>query len=310
MNCTMKHKIPISAMTLGTVQLGLNYGINNKSGMPTESQSFEILDTAYGEGVTVLDTSNDYGESERIIGKYLKTNGEKQFSICTKFRLDRESGRDVYGSLRKFALTSMEKLGVDCLPIFMSHIEDDYFEYGRELSSALSELKKEGLILLAGMSVSKKDRLDEIVDSGVFDAIQLPLNIWDNEVIRNGTVKRMSDAGIAVFVRSVYLQGMFFRSEEELRGTKFETAVPLIERLHRIAEEEGTTIPELAIAFIRDTEGVASLVVGSETAEQVRQNAAMLRATALSRGTMERILDEFSQVDPFLISPWLWHSKK
>lgn len=310
MKCTEKHQIHISAMTLGTVQLGLNYGINNKSGMPTEAQSFEILNTAYKHGVTVLDTSNDYGQSEQIIGKYLRANQDQPFSVCTKFRIDGESAKDVYGSLKKFALASMEKLGVEQLPIFMSHIEDDYFLYGKELAAALDELKKEGLILCSGMSVSKKDRLDEIIDSGIFDAIQLPLNIWDNQIIRNGTVKRMSDAGIAVFVRSVYLQGMFFRSEEDVRGTKFEAALPLISKLHEIAKEEKLTVPELALSFIRDTEGVTSLVVGSETPEQVRQNVAMFHTPPLSSRTMGRILDEFSDVDPFLISPWLWNTRK
>ncbi|MBR2353075.1 MAG: aldo/keto reductase [Clostridia bacterium] len=310
MKRTEKQGLSISAMTLGTVQLGLNYGINNKNGMPTETESFRILDTAYEHGVTMLDTSNDYGESEAVIGKYLRANPEKRMAICTKFRIDKESGKDVYGSLRAFATASMKKLGVDHLPIFMSHIEDDYFNYGKELAVALDELKKEGLIHSAGMSVSKKDRLEEIVDSGIFDAIQLPLNIWDNEVIRNGTVKSMADAGIAVFVRSVYLQGMFFRSEEEVRNTKFASAAPLIQALHAIAEDEGITVPELALSFIRDTEGVTSLVVGSETPEQVRQNAAMFESPSLSARTMERILSEFSNVDPFLISPWLWSSRQ
>lgn len=309
MKYTEYHHIPVSAMTLGTVQLGLNYGINNKSGMPTESKSFEILDAAYESGVTLLDTSNDYGESEAVIGRYLRANKEKKLFVGTKFRLDGERVEDVYGTLRGFALSSMEKLGIDCLPIFMSHIEDDYFLYGKELEAALARLKREGLILCSGMSVSKKDRLDEIIDSGIFDAIQLPLNIWDNGVIRDGTVKRMDDAGIAVFVRSVYLQGLFFRSEDELRNTKFEAAIPLRAKLCRFAEEEGMTVPQLAFAFIRDTEGVSSVVVGSETPEQVRQNAAMFETPTLSARTRERILEEFSLVDPFLISPWLWNAR-
>ena len=91
MKSTVMHNIPISAMTLGTVQLGLNYGINNKSGMPTEAKSFEILDTARESGVTVLDTSNDYGESEAVIGRYLRAYGDKPLSVCTKFRLDQET---------------------------------------------------------------------------------------------------------------------------------------------------------------------------------------------------------------------------
>ena len=310
MKCVTKNGISISAMTLGTVQLGLNYGVNNKSGMPTEAESFDILNAAYEGGVTMLDTSNDYGESEKVIGNFLRTNKDKDFAICTKFRIDDESAKDVYGSLKAFALESIKKLGVERLPIFMSHIEDDYLNHGPALAAALAELKKEGIIISAGMSMSKKDRIDEIIDSGVFDAIQIPLNIWDNKIIRNGTVKRMSDAGIAVFVRSVYLQGMFFKTVDDVKDTKFRDAAPYLIKLQEIAADEGITVPELALSYIRDTEGVASLVVGSETAEQVKQNVAMFNTPTLSAKTMDKILEAFANVDPFLVSPWEWNKRK
>ena len=310
MKNTVKNDLKISAMTLGTVQLGLSYGVNNTNGKPTEEQSFSILDAAYEGGVTILDTSNDYGDSETIIGNYMRANADKKFLICTKFRIDDDAAKDVYGALKAFALDSCKKLGVDCLDIFMSHIEDDYLNHGEELTKAFAALKAEGIIKCAGMSMSKKDEIDKIIDSGIFDAVQLPMNIWDNKVIRDGTIKRMSDAGIAVFVRSVYLQGLFFKSVDNVKNTKFRDAVPLIEKLNEIAAEEGLTVPQLALAFIRDTEGVASLVVGSETSAQVVQNVDMFNIPTLSEKTYNKILSEFANVDKFLISPWEWPHRK
>ena len=55
---------------LGTVQFGINYGINNHSGKPTDSQVFEILETAWDNGVNTLDTADAYGEAIRIISSY------------------------------------------------------------------------------------------------------------------------------------------------------------------------------------------------------------------------------------------------
>ena len=83
MEYSIKNNINISKMTLGTVQLGMNYGVNNSAGMPTEQQSYDILTAAYNGGVTVLDTSDDYGKSEQIIGQFLKDNPDKPFQICT-----------------------------------------------------------------------------------------------------------------------------------------------------------------------------------------------------------------------------------
>lgn len=305
-----KNGIKISKMTLGTVQLGLKYGVNNSSGMPTEKESFDILDAAYSGGVTALDTSDDYGKSEEVIGNYLKKNQDKHFDICTKFKITEESSKDIYKSLKEFAERSLKKLSIDKIPFFLSHTEANFIDYGDKLVQVLNELKKEGIIQKAGISVSNKDCLNRLIESGGFDAVQLPLNLLDNKELRDGTVKKMADAGITVFVRSVYLQGLFFRKQEELLNSNLSVAAPLVKKIHEIAENEGLSVSELAMSFIRDSEGVDSLVVGSETPEQVKENLKMFETPTLSLKVREKILDEFSNVDSFVISPWEWNRRK
>ena len=70
-------------LILGTVQLGLDYGINNDVGKPSVEKSFEILDYAFNNGISILDTANAYGDSEKIIGNYMKKTGN-EFKISTK----------------------------------------------------------------------------------------------------------------------------------------------------------------------------------------------------------------------------------
>ena len=310
MKYTEKNGIKISKMTLGTVQLGMSYGVNNLSGIPSEEQSFAILDAAYSGGVSVLDTSDDYGKSEEVIGSYLKQNKDKHFDICTKFKITQETSKDIYKSLKDFATLSAKKLSIDKIPFFLSHTEANFFDYGDRLVEALNELKKDGIIVSAGISVSRKDCLDRIIESGGFDAVQLPLNLLDNKELRDGTVKKMSDAGIAVFVRSVYLQGLFFRKQEDLLNSNLSMAAPLVNRIKEIAEDEGLSVAQLAMSFIRDAEGVVSLVVGSETQEQVKENLKMFDTPILSQKVREMILAEFRNVDPFVISPWEWAKRK
>ena len=168
--------------------------------------------------------------------------------------------------------------------------------------------------------MSNKNEIDRIIDSGAFDAIQIPMNILDNKIIQNGTVKRMSEAGIAVFVRSVYLQGLFFRKKEDFLVQNpnapklkleemYQKVWPEVEKVRNFADELGISVAQLALSFIRDTVGVDSLVVGSETPEQVAQNVEMFNTPKLSQDTLERILKEFTDLDPFVISPWMWEER-
>ena len=69
---------------LGTAQFGLNYGINNFNGKIPDKEIFKILDFAYASGIKTLDTAPSYGNSETLIGEYLKSRRSKIFNVNTK----------------------------------------------------------------------------------------------------------------------------------------------------------------------------------------------------------------------------------
>lgn len=93
----MEYSNSISKMTLGTVQLGLNYGIANNEGKPDEEKAFRILDSALASGVNCIDTAAIYGDSEKVIGKYLADSYTRrsEISIVTKFHLGEISASDI-----------------------------------------------------------------------------------------------------------------------------------------------------------------------------------------------------------------------
>ena len=76
----------ILKIVLGTAQFGMNYGINNKRGKVPQNEVHEILDFAYNKNIHFLDTASSYGDSETVIGNYIKKNSN-QFNIITKFVL-------------------------------------------------------------------------------------------------------------------------------------------------------------------------------------------------------------------------------
>ena len=71
-------------LVLGTVQFGLDYGVNNQSGQVQQSEVNKILQLAKESGIKKIDTSSAYGTSESVLGKSLSENN-LQFHIISKY---------------------------------------------------------------------------------------------------------------------------------------------------------------------------------------------------------------------------------
>ena len=108
----------------------------------------------------------------------------------------------------------------------------------------------------------------------------------------------MQERDYTVFVRSVFLQGLFFLDPEKIDDPiLLEHAAPKIRLLREIAEANNMTVAQLAIAFMRDCAGVTSLVLGADTPEQVMNNVAYFDTPALDESVMCLLQKEFAFVD-------------
>src|ERR1035437_7466824 len=96
---------------LGTVQFGLDYGINNAFGKPTQDTVKSILDYAYENNIRLLDTAEVYGDSQEVIGSYHKLSDNK-FNVITKFSPKRI---DLSERLTTRIFQDLEILNVDSL---------------------------------------------------------------------------------------------------------------------------------------------------------------------------------------------------
>jgi len=82
---------------LGTVQFGMKYGINNTSNEISFSDSKQILDFAYKNGIKCLDTAEAYGDSMNKIGDFHKTRA-RQFKVINKYCND---GKQIEDKLKE-----------------------------------------------------------------------------------------------------------------------------------------------------------------------------------------------------------------
>ncbi len=295
----------ISQMTLGTVQLGMPYGINNSHGMPSEAQAREILKTAEELGVCAFDTARVYGKSETVLGNHWngKTEG---VTLITKADFEDVTPDALFDTLARGTVESLKSLKLRQLPFLLLHREDVIPKYGKALPAALNRLKAEGLVENVGISFSDKSMLTEYCDPAVYDAIQIPMNLFDSREIANGAAEALSKAGVVVFVRSVYLQGLFFKDPNTLTG-KLKAAKEPLERLHALAAEQGVSLAHMALTFIREAAGVDSIVLGCETAVQLRESASLFEGYSVPAALREQITEIALSADPVIAKPWLWN---
>lgn len=303
--------LKISKFTLGTCQLGYNYGIANKTGQPTEEESFQILKTAIENGVNSFDTASMYQVSEDVLGKFFSSskNTLKNPVITTKIAdFNFESDKAIKESMYNQFSGSLEKMKLSSIPVLMLHHFSDFKKGGEIVIENLKEMKAGGKVGKIGISLYAENDMELVLKENTFEAVQIPMNIFDHRLIKSGVLKEFEKRGIIVFVRSVFLQGLFFLDPENL-PEKLQPAKEPLKKLHDIANRAGMGIAQLCTSFIKNLDGVSSLVIGCETVKQVEDNISLMNSPALSRQIYDEIFDAFKDIPAFVITPWMWDKK-
>ena len=288
----------VSEMSLGTVQLGMNYGIANNAGQPKEEQSFEMLRTALANGVCSLDTARAYGNSEDVLGRFLTTVDEKPFITTKVPEFNADGDKEIEKFIIENVETSLSKLGVSKVNNIMLHNSYNLFHNADKTAEVMGSLISRGYCDMVGASVYTAEDVHEVLKHPEYTATQIPMSIFDQRLIVGGVVEELRQRDFTVFVRSVFLQGVFFLDPEKITDPiLLEYAKPKILKLREYAETEGMSIAEIAISFMRDVPGITSLVLGADTPGQVLSNAKYFDAPSISEKTTASIKDTFKDVN-------------
>lgn len=287
----------ISKLTLGTAQLGQKYGIANTIGKPSERTAVAILSTALDNGINCIDTAPVYGDSEKIIGKYFSYH-PRRCTVITKLpSLNiKEWSKIEYEikTVRDWWQRSSIDLGMVPIPIYMvrdlSELDIIYKD--------LIELKRERLVSKFGVSIYKPSELEKALQYDIFEALEIPINLFDHRFIPY--LPKLK--GKIVFARSVFLQGLLMANPY----LHFPITYEPLSKLKKVCNEFGTNIREAAVSFVRDLPNITSLVIGTETVNQVLDNVELIKSLPLSDNLHNYILSEFADMPLEVIDPRRW----
>jgi len=281
-------------MALGTMTFGVE---------TDEAESHRQLDTFVASGGTLIDSADVYGEgeSERIIGRWLQARGgHDDLVVATKGRFAPPPGS--HGASRRSLVTSVDaslgRLGVEAIDLYFVHGWDDHTPVDETLDT-LTSLVRAGKIHNFAWSNVTGWQLQKIVTTAALGgsvapvAMQPQYNLLDRG-IEAEVLPSCLDAGLSVIPWSPlgggWLTGKYARDlrpsgdsrlgDDPDRGVEAydtrntERTWQVIDEVTTIAAEHGRPPSHVALAWLLTRPGVASVLLGARTAEQLSDNLA------------------------------------
>ena len=284
----------INKIILGTVQLGLNYGINNAEGKPGKEKVLEILACAQQAGIDCVDTAQSYGDAIEIIGEFNKFN--HPFGVINKFS---DTGLN---DLTKKIERSLQILNIKSFEACLYHSFSE-FKKDQALKDQLLFLKHKGMIKKIGVSVYGNEEFQSCINSDFIDIIQFPFNLLDNFSQRGKLMAEACKRKIELHARSVYLQGLFFIDIEKLPMKFLPLKEPLL-KLHGICKKFNTNINSIALNYVLSNSLVDKVIIGVDNPGQLKYNLSLINPDFNPK--ISKLVDEVVVKNEGLLNPVNW----
>ena len=281
-------------IALGTAQLGFEYGIANTVGRVPRDEAARILDTAERGGVRLLDTAPAYGDAEEVLGAL---GAAGRFAIVTKtVRLGSKGAAGVVAAFER----SLERLRTDSVHALFVHAAADLAGApGRDLAAQLAGLRAAGRVKRLGVSVYSAAELTRALAVLDADAVQVPVNVFDQRLVTDGTLDRLKARGIEIHARSAFLQGVLLADAARLPAY-FDPIRGRLAAWRSFCAKVGLTPLQAALGFLAGIAAIDHVVCGVESVAQLE---GILSVSGPPAGVDFRAL---ALDDPDFVDPSRW----
>ncbi|HEY8927899.1 MAG TPA: aldo/keto reductase [Mucilaginibacter sp.] len=263
-----------------------------------EKQSFKILDAFVDAGLNLIDTADVYsrwapgnkgGESETIIGNWLKNSG-KRSKVVIATKVGKPMAEDKKGLSRDYITKAVEdslkRLQTDYIDLYQSH-DDDKETPLIETLETYSDLINQGKVRAIGASNFGGERLKEALqvsrDNGLaaYECLQPEYNLYSREHYETDLepVCRERNVGVITYysLASGFLTGKY-RSENDLSQSSRGQGVKkflnprgykILSGLDKIAAEYNSTPASIALAWLMARRGITAPIASATSIEQL-----------------------------------------
>lgn len=263
-----------------------------------EATSFAILDRFVDLGFNLVDTANTCstwvpghvgGESEAIIGKWLKRSGKRdRVLIATKVGMKKDGDEGLSrAQVEKHVEGSLKRLGIDAIDLYQTH-KDDPATPVEETLEALGRLVKAGKVRAIGASQFKPARLRESMQASErlglprYDTWQPEYNLYDREGFESELQPVAREFGLAVIpffgLAKGFLSGKY-RKAADIEGRpraaglrkyfEGDRGLKILAALDHVSGRTGATPAQVSIAWLMAQPTIAAPIVSVTSVDQL-----------------------------------------
>lgn len=300
--------LSVSALGLGTVELGIPYGLGNPA-PPPDGDCIYLLHWAADHGIGYFDTAAAYGRSEELLGKAFGARSARPI-IATKATIHNpedgklRQGKALAAHLENSVFRSQKNLGLQELDLLQIHAPDRASFIGPELLEIMETLTQRGQVRYWGVSTYGLEQPRQALEHAhLIRSLQVAYNLLDRH-LADPIFPACADLGVGLILRSVFLKGVLSERLDSLP----EHLAPLRRaglRVRSLAAEAGISLPALALRFAASQQDAQVVLVGTADVKELAGNLDAFAAGPLPGEILARIA-AIKLEDQTLLNPGNW----
>ena len=298
--------LQVSEISLGTVELGMDYGIpvRGEHRQPSEADANRLLNRALDLGINLIDTAQAYGESEAIIGRGLKSRRD-EYILATKIAglsWEGYTGVELREQVETSITKSLRALQTDVIDLLYIHNATPELIQRGEIVEIMQRAQQAGYTRFIGTTTYGKAAPLAVLKDGRFDCVQVAYNLLDRQFEeRVLPLAKKSDVGVVV--RSVLLKGALTHRYAHLPEELYELRTA-VRRINSLCGAQANSLPELAYRFVLAHPAVSTALVGTSRVHELQEIVSFAGCNSLP----PELLDDLREivVSPDQINPGTW----
>lgn len=237
-----------SKIVIGTAQFGLNYGITNQNGQPSNYAINKIFSFCKINNIKKFDTANAYDSSEKKLGSEYKSINQVKIYTKLPVNIDKNISLEELEVIIYNSLKNLNKNKIECISF---HRMDHLLSNKEKFLNLIDRFKKNKTIKKFGVSIQNEKEFYQFIDIPELDYIQLPFNIidkrWDSILSEYKSFLRNK----TVHIRSIFLQGLLLTENKKFwNKTKYKKYDKILKWLNNLSSNYNCKKIDLCLKYV------------------------------------------------------------